>query len=148
VTVGLSDASSLRGLLYPGSIVDVIASFRLGSSDVGTAVSTTLFERIEVLAVEQLTVGSEPEEKADDEPRQMLGRTNRLLVTLMVDAKDAEALQLASEHGTISLALRNPNDRTARTSDATVLSGGKLAQLAQILAPSGQAPAAGTRAGA
>lgn len=146
VTVSLSDSSSLRGLLYPGSIVDVLASFQLDNDDIGTAVSTTLLEHVEVLAVEQVTVAAEQAEESKDEvaaaPATQFGRSGKLLVTLMVDAKEAEALQLASEHGTVSLAMRNPNDKTPGGTDATVLSGGKLAQLAEMLAPTSPLEAA------
>ena len=67
------------------------------------------------------------------EPSKRLNRG--LLVTLMVDSQQGEALQLAMEHGVISLALRNPKDTGLVDRDATLLSGGRLAQLAEMLAP-------------
>lgn len=63
-------------------------------------------------------------------------------VTLMVDPKQAEALQLAAENGTISLAIRNPLDETQADIEGTVLSQGRLANLGSILTsavfPTGQ----------
>ena len=46
------------GLLYPGSIVDILASFRLPSKDRvrGKAISTTLLQGIQVLAVENISI--------------------------------------------------------------------------------------------
>ena len=135
VCVSLSDYSGLEGLLYPGCLVDVLASFKVGSnSKLGKAVSTTLLENIEILAVENLTVGSSSEKK-EDSPRASQHVSKGLLVALMVDSKQAEALQLAMEHGTISLAMRNPKDAHLVDRDATLLSEGRLAQLAEILAP-------------
>jgi hypothetical protein len=50
-----------------------------------------------------------------------------------VDSRQAEALQLATVHGTVSLAMRNPNDKIDADRDATLLSGGQLASLAEYL---------------
>ena len=60
----------------------------------------------------------------------------RVTVTLMVDPRQAEALQLAAENGSISLAMRNPLDRLPVDIDATVLSQGRLARLGSTLTPS------------
>ena len=54
----------------------------------------------------------------------------------MVDPRQAEALQLAMGHGSISLAMRNPLDRYPVDVDATVLSEGRLAKLGSALTPS------------
>lgn len=135
VSVSLTDYSGLDALLYPGCTVDVLAAFRLSSDNkFGTAVSTTLLENVQVLAVEYATVASE---ESEDEPRAGSGsrRPGRsLLVTLMVDGKQAEALQLASEHGTVSLALRNPTDTVPVKEDPTLLNEGQIAQLADVMA--------------
>ena len=135
VNVSLSDYSGLEGLLYPGSIVDVLASFKISSSSkIGRAVSTTLLQNIEVIAVENLTIVSNSE-VAEAAARTSGGMRKNLLITLMVDSRQAEALQLAIEHGSIALAMRNPGDREIFQSDATLLSDGLLAQLADMLGP-------------
>ena len=135
VNVSLSDYSGLEGLLYPGSIVDVLASFRISSSTkIGRAVSTTLLQNIEVIAVENLTIVSNSE-MAEAATRTSRGTRRNLLITLMVDSRQAEALQLAMEHGTIALAMRNPGDLALFESDATLLDDGLLAHLAEMLGP-------------
>ena len=111
VCLSLSDYSGLEPLLYPGSVVDVLASFRVPAEDKGggsDVVSRTLLEEIAVLAIEKATIFSAPEDGGE---KSKLRRNERLLVTLMVDARQAEALQLAATYGSISLAMRNPLDR-------------------------------------
>jgi pilus assembly protein CpaB len=135
VCISLNDYSGLEGLLYPGCVVDVLATFKVSSTfKLGEAVSTTLLENIGVLAVENQTVASQSE--SEDAPQRARAPGKDLLVALMVDSKQAEALQLAMEHGNISLALRNPNDSEKIDRDATLLSQGRLAQLAELLDPS------------
>jgi Flp pilus assembly protein CpaB len=135
VCVSLSDYSGLEGLLYPGCVVDVLASFKVGTSNrLGNAVSTTLLENIEILAVENLTVGS-PSEEREDSSRPSHQVNRGLLVALMVDSEQAEALQLAMEHGTISLAMRNPKDAHLVDRDPTLLSELRLAEVSELLAP-------------
>jgi len=109
VSLSLPDWSGLAGLLYPGSLVDVIVTLKIHSKQRhGTeAVSTTLLQNIQVLATEDQSVVSA--EKADPK-RNRLRSSKHLQVTLMVTAKEAEALQLAVKHGSVSLAMRNPND--------------------------------------
>jgi len=132
VAVSLSSTSISGGLLYPGCVVDVLASFRLSSSERGQALSTTLLRGINVLAVHGTSVVSkETEEETKTSSRQ---NQRSLTVTLMVDSKQAEALQLASEHGQISLALRNPLDTAPIDTEAMVLSQGRLAQLGSAMA--------------
>jgi len=136
VTIELTSYAGLEGLLYPGSIVDVITSFSVSdSSRVGKAVSTTLLQNITVLAVQNLTVGSnnDTEKKKASRPK---ASSKRPLVTLLVDSKQAEALQLAVKYGAISLAMRNPTDMAHVETEATLLSEGKLAGLAEFLTPS------------
>jgi len=137
VQLALDDYAGLEGLLYPGCIVDVVASFKVDSSaKIGRAVSTTLLQNIQVLGVEGSTVvHKETEEEQQGRTRASRNMQKSLLVTVMVDSRQAEALQLALEHGTISLALRNPGDEVVSDSEATLLAEGKLAQLAELLSP-------------
>ncbi len=135
IQLALEDYAGLEGLLYPGCIVDVVASFKVDSSaKIGRAVSTTLLQNIQVLGVEGNTVVHKSEEQPD-RTRATRAALKPLLVTVMVDSRQAEALQLAMEHGTVSLALRNPGDEAISDSEATLLAEGKLAQLAELLAP-------------
>jgi len=135
-TLSLDDHSGLERIIYPGSIVDVVASFKIDASDdLGRAVSTTLLQNIEVLAVENSTIVNKESAEEQEARSTRTGTRRSLLVTLMVDSRQAEALQLAVEHGDISLAMRNPSDVTVAASNATLLAEGQLAQLAQLLAP-------------
>lgn len=139
VSVSLADYSGLEYLLYPGCHVDVLASFKVrnvGAADPEQAVSTTLIQNVEVLAVDKDSVVSNGDNSEDNQMRQ--SRNRKLLVALKVDAEQAKALQLAMEHGSISLAMRNPEDQILGDSGVTLLSGGQLANLAEFLAPNAQ----------
>lgn len=134
VNVSLQNSAGLDGLLYPGSLVDVLATFRLSSnSDLGNAVSTTLLENVEVLGVDNLTVTAPPTGPEDTIASQK-SKSQEIMVTLMVEAKQAEALQLATEHGVVSLALRNPRDTDLLDAEPTLLNEGELASMAEFMA--------------
>ena len=126
MTVLLSDESGIEGLLYPGSVVDVVASFRLPSvpgTPSGQVVSATLLQGVRVLAVGTRSIVSERNESAEMVSEQhKIDRRRARLVTLMVNPEQAEALQLATEHGEISLALRNPLDEEVVPSRGVILS--------------------------
>jgi len=133
VTVNLSrSAIPDQALLYPGCVVDVLVSFRLSRTDEGQAISTTMLRGIQVLAVAGDSVVSNPndEDKKDSRARRT---SSGAAVTLMVDPKQAEALQLAAGSGSISLAIRNPLDRNMFDIEGTVLSQGRLAHLGSVL---------------
>ncbi len=104
--VPLSESSGLQGLLYPGSIVDVLASYKptAGSRE---CVSQTILQGIRVLGVEDHTIVA-PEGTKDSMARTV--SRGREVVTLMVNPQQAEVLQAAMEQGSISLALRHPMD--------------------------------------
>jgi pilus assembly protein CpaB len=138
VSITLSSRDISGGLLYPGCVVDVLASFRLQRTEqkAGRAISTTLLHGIQVLAVQGVSVVSNKAEPEEEGGRLRRGSSaQRVTVTLMVDPKQAEALQLAKTYGIISLAMRNPLDKYAVDTDATVLSEGRLARLGSVLSP-------------
>ena len=122
-------------LMYPGCVVDVLVSFKLSSSDrnKGQAISTTMLRGVQVLAVEGNSVVSKPDAEGEVSKARRSG--SQVTVTLMVDSKQAEALQLASDNGSISLAIRNPLDKRMVDMEATVLSQGRLANLGSVLTP-------------
>lgn len=134
VSVPISKHSVMGGLLYPGCLVDVIATFRLRRTREakGEALSTTLLRGIQVLAVQNETIFT----KTDQQKAKVRQSSRDLTVTLMVDSRQAEALQLAMNNGKVTLAMRNPLDRQDVESDAMVLSQGRLAKLGQILGSS------------
>jgi pilus assembly protein CpaB len=122
VGISVTDYAGLEGLLYPGSVVDVFLTLKSeqpsmsviqGKSAQRGALTATLLERVQVLAVEAKSVVSGSAETvgtdtAATDALQRPGRSRR--VTLLVDTKQAKALQLGMEQGTLSLALRNPLD--------------------------------------
>jgi pilus assembly protein CpaB len=104
VSMNLSNSSSLYGILYPGSTVDVIVSykgFKQSSS------SQTLLENIRVIAVENQTIVTQ--EDSSTYEKSVVARKTQT-VSLLVNPKQAERLQAAMEEGNVSLALRNPLD--------------------------------------
>jgi Flp pilus assembly protein CpaB len=100
----------------------------------GQAISTTMLRGVQVLAVAGNSVVSKPEKEGESVAKARRS-SNTITVTLMVDPKQAEALQLASDNGSISLAIRNPLDKKMVDMEATVLSQGRLANLGAVLTP-------------
>jgi pilus assembly protein CpaB len=62
VTISLNDATGMVGLLYPGSVVDVMISLQASNSL--ETVTRTLAQGVQVLAVGSESVGSDPEKAA------------------------------------------------------------------------------------
>ena len=137
VSVSLSTSQVTGGLLYAGCTVDVLASFQLRSGSFsrgskGEAVSTTLLERIEVLAIQgQLAETPDGEKGTSSSSRS--GRT--VTVTLLLDTKQAEALQLAAANGKISVTMRSPLDEVPVDPNPTVLNRGKLTRRGMLIDP-------------
>ena len=132
VTVMLTDAASLADLIYPGATVDVIGSFRIQhDGGGGRALSSALLQGIEVLAVEGETIGADhPVDQASSKVQSRVASgAQNLRVTLLVTPKQAEALQLATIYGNISLAMRNPKDTSGNGLEVTLLNEGQLAPL-------------------
>ncbi|HAU38149.1 MAG TPA: Flp pilus assembly protein CpaB [Phycisphaerales bacterium] len=122
VSVSLMDSSRLAGLLYPGCLVDVLATFRPPSEQHGEAVCVSLLKGVEVLAIESQTVTA-PEAQPEEERTGGKYRAQaRRIITLLVDPQEAESLHLASEYGTISLAMRNPLDEKPLVASVAKLS--------------------------
>jgi Flp pilus assembly protein CpaB len=122
-TVLTTDAG-IESLLYPGCVVDVIASFRLPAVQgrpSGEVLSATLLQGVQVLAIGPRSIvnGEEGEVSADAVG---VDRKRQRMVTLMVDADQAEALQLANAYGDLTITLRNPLDTTRQRSRGMVLS--------------------------
>ncbi len=106
-TVALTDDAALEGLLYAGCMVDVLWCYK-GEANKTQPMSKTLLENVPVLAIGRQTVLSE---KAGEAPAEGAGtHTTKQLVTLLLDPQQAAAVQLAMDHGGISLVMRNPAD--------------------------------------
>jgi len=112
ITVGVSEVSGLGGNLMPGDNVDVLCTI-LSNDEVGVASTFTVLRDIQVMAVGQ-DIGF-----TGDETEQTAGVSKS--VTLEVNPSDAEILTLASEVGSVRLALRNPNDQFSPSTSGTAL---------------------------
>ncbi len=123
VSVTLSDDMGIEDLLFPGCMVDVIATVEMESPVSGKVpVSFTLLEKVMVLGVGTSTIVLGSTESSD-------GGRDRPPVTLLLDADQAELVKLAMEKGSISISMRNPMDESVSSG------GGKsLARLSPILA--------------
>ena len=104
VGVSLGGSSSLTGLLYAGCSVDVLATYK-GSRN-KKAVTQVLLERVRVLGIENQTVVSAENTKANASRKY---RRNEMVV-LLLDADQARVLQSAAVSAAITLAMRHPLD--------------------------------------
>lgn len=130
-----SKAMPDRALLQPGSVVDVLVSYKLSSRDTeGEALSTTMLRGIQVLAISGESIVSNT---GDEEEKKTSKRSSSrgALVTLLVDTKQAEALQLAIENGNITLSIRNPLDKDEFDMDPSILNRRKLTPRGSDLPP-------------
>lgn len=104
VSVPIDDVSGNAGLIQPGDAVDLILTQRLSRNtdnenrSSNSVVSETVVENARVIAV-----GSSFQTQASGDFKPVRART----VTLEVDPKAAEAVTVAAELGTLSLALRS-----------------------------------------
>ncbi len=116
----LSTESGIEDIIYPGAVVDVIASFRLPAergTPSGEILSSTLLQSVQVLAIGPRTIVSPAQEEGEGStPKQ------KRMVTLMVTPEQAEVLQLATAHGQVTLALRHPLDGAPGAAGGTRLS--------------------------
>jgi pilus assembly protein CpaB len=96
MTVRVNEASGVAGFICPDSRVDVLVTMDLGNKK--ERASKTILQNVPVLAI-----GQKMEQK-DDKP--VVVPT----VTLELSLEEAEKLNLASQEGKISLALRNIHD--------------------------------------
>ncbi len=126
-----------RLLLYPGCVVDVLFSFKMSSRNpLGEAGCLTILSGIQVLVVQGDSVVSNPDEEKDSNARRS---TSGMQVTLLLDQKQTEALQVLADNGSISLVIRNPLDKTKGDMQTMVLSQGQLARLSSLLTAEGVA---------
>ena len=105
VSVTITDASGVAGLIQPNSKVDVLFT-RTGS--LAEASTSTILQDIKVISIGKLLpAGQTLDPRAPKSPT----------VTLVLRPEDAQKLELAKNQGRISLSLRNPLDST-ETADA------------------------------
>lgn len=105
-------SSGVAGFVLPGNKVDVLLTIGTTDSTSGGALTLTLLQNLEILAVDQ-RLNPPSENKVD--PRMLQS------VTLLVTPDQAAQLDLAQNRGTLHLTLRNPEDISpAVTRPATI----------------------------
>lgn len=103
VSVPINDVSSAGGLIQPRSHVDVLFT-RTGSMK--EALTTTILQDVVVLSIgKQTEIATGPDAKNIQRPQNPSA-------TLMVTPEEARVVELAKNQGKISLALRNPLDKS------------------------------------
>ena len=133
----LSTRTASSQLLYPGCIVDVFATFPLRDRARGDAVVTPLLQNIRVLAVATDTViPPAPTKKgvAAEQPKKR-SSTGNVTVMLEVTARQAAALELVKEKGSLGVAMRNPNDKGWNPMEPMVIKEGQLTAASEALDP-------------
>ncbi len=95
VAIRVNDVSGVAGFLLPGDRVDIMLTRQLANGDKQDLATDVILQNVIVLAIDQLT----------DEQREkpQVART----ATVEVAPEDAQKLALATQVGTLSLALRN-----------------------------------------
>ena len=100
VAVRSNEIVGVAGFLYPGSHVDVLATYNNPPGGAGP-VTQTILQDVEVLTAGQ-TIEPDPQGKPQT--------VN--VVTLLLNPEDSQKLQFTSSQGTIQFVLRNGSDQT------------------------------------
>ncbi len=120
----------VAGFLYPGSHVDVLATYQVpGAQGTQGSITQTVLQGVEVLTAGQ-TIEPDPQGK----PQQVN------VVTLLLSPEDSQKIQLASTQGTIQFVLRNGTDGKSVELHPT-----RLDQLAGLVKPPSPAPQVKTK---
>jgi pilus assembly protein CpaB len=98
IGIDVNESSSMGGLITPGARVDVIATLRQPEGEM----ARTIVENVKVQAVNRHMGRITDDPKAEPQPVKT--------VTLIVDPKDAEAMELAGGSGRLRLVLRGTSD--------------------------------------
>jgi pilus assembly protein CpaB len=119
VTVPINAVTGVAGFVTPGDVVDVLLTRRIPGDGAGNddKMTSIILENVPVLAVDRRA------SEQNTEPN--VGRT----ATLQVDPLGAQKLALATEVGTLSLALRNVENQLVggtRTVTTAQLDGARL----------------------
>lgn len=131
VSIAISPVAGVAGFVFPGDRIDVIVTHQIGRKSEaeggGRKVSETVLQNVRVLALDQKMSDQVTEPKVAQ------------IATLEVTPKQAETVTLASELGTLSLALRS----IANDPEDGVEPGTGVAAAAAEGEPSTQDPGAG-----
>jgi pilus assembly protein CpaB len=117
-SVRTNEITGVAGFLYPGSHVDVLATFTIPGN--ANSVTQTILQNVQVL-----TAGEKVEPDPQGKPQTVS------VVTLLLNSEDSQKLLLASTQGSIQFVLRNGADERKTAVPPT-----RLAQLVDGAAPS------------
>ena len=128
--------AALARLIYPGAVVDVVATMRIET--LNTTVTHLILQGVKVLAIGTDVDPAHMTKKEASAAQSYSGKAvedKDTAVTMLVKPEEAEKLTLAARQGRIELVLRNPNDKS--TSETT---GAKPEDLFPELAEADAAP--------
>jgi len=109
VAVVTNEVNNVSGFLFPGSHVDVLATFR---GEAGKEpITITVLQNIEVLSA-----GERLQPDPSGKPQ------NVKVVTLLITPDDAQKLSLANNQGTLQFVLRNSSDQQQIEQRPTLIS--------------------------
>ncbi|MBK5295442.1 MAG: Flp pilus assembly protein CpaB [Acidobacteriia bacterium] len=114
ISVAYTDASGASGLIQPRSHVDVLYT-RAGN--LFESMTVTILEDVTVLSVGRVT---EIQQSSAITAKANVTRSSNQTATLMVTPEDTKKLELAKNQGKLSLALRNPMDRSVQADASPV----------------------------
>ena len=114
ITVPITDGTGVAGLIPPRAHVDVLFTRPGNTSE---AVTSTILEDVVVLAIGRATESPNSSAASKDAVTQAVSRPASQSATLLATPEQARMLELAKNLGKISLALRNPLDKTQLADD-------------------------------
>jgi pilus assembly protein CpaB len=114
ITVPITDGTGVAGLIPPRAHVDVLFTRPGNTSE---AITSTILEDIVVLAIGRATESPNSAATAKDAAAQAASRPASQTATLLATPEQARMIELAKNLGKISLALRNPLDKTVVADD-------------------------------
>ncbi len=118
--------SGVAGFVLPGNKVDVLLTVNSAAELGGGAVTVTLVQAVEILAVDQ---------KLDAPTKNKVDTADFQSVTLLVTPNQASKLSLAGNKGTLQLALRNGEDHDAKGSGPITMADLQDLTIAKLLGP-------------
>lgn len=114
ITVPITDGTGVAGLIPPRAHVDVLFTRPGNTSE---AVTSTILEDIVVLAIGRATESPNSAAASKDAAVQAASRPASQTATLLATPEQSRMIELAKNLGKISLALRNPLDKTMVADD-------------------------------
>ena len=114
ITVPITDGTGVAGLIPPRAHVDVLFTRPGNTSE---AVTSTILEDVVVLAIGRATESPNSSAASKDAAAVAVSRPASQSATLLATPEQARMIELAKNLGKISLALRNPLDKTQLADD-------------------------------